>query len=222
MSRHWRYGDTGTRLDRITAFTDGVFAVAITILVLDLRVPAIASEHIRDELPRALRGLLPNALSYTLSFATIALYWMGHHRCFTFITRYDRRLVRLNLIFLFFVSCIPFTTALNGAYGTYLPAFTAFAASVALTGFAFTLLWYHATANHRLVDADLDARFIRYITLRTLVMPLLAVIGVGIALVAPTYANAIWFVALPLFIILGRRYHREEAEQERAEFGNQE
>jgi uncharacterized membrane protein len=218
MPGHWRYGDTGTRLDRITALTDGVFAVAITLLVLDLKVPEIPQQLVTQELSHALRDLLPNFLSYTLSFIAIAIYWMGHHRCFTFIVRYDRTLVRLNLSFLFCISFIPFATAINGAYGSHRPAFIIYAVSVAITGLVFTLLWCHATTDHRLVDDALDARFIRYVIIRSLVVPCVALIGIGVSLIVPTYANVAWFAAPPLLMVIGLRYHREQAAADAAEF----
>jgi uncharacterized membrane protein len=222
MLRRWRPGDTGTRLDRITAFTDGVFAVAITLLVLDLKVPAIPSGRVGAALPGALRDLLPNFFSYTLSFVVIALYWMSHHRIFAFIIRYDRTLVRLNLLFLFAMSLIPFTTSLDSAYGSQRLAFVVYAANLAATGFLLTLLWWYATARHRLVGADLHPRTVWYQTLRALVVPVTALIGIGISLFSPNDANYGWFAAIPLFLLVGRRYRREEAMEEAAEFGERE
>lgn len=217
MPRRSRPGDHGTRLDRITTFTDGVFAVAITLLVLDLRLPEIPPERVSAELPGAIRDLLPRIFSYALSFAIIGIYWIVHHRAFTYIIRYDRVLLRLNLLFLFCVSFIPFTTSLNGAYGTHRLAFLFYAVNLAATGIVMSGLWTYATAHHRLVSDDLTPRAIRYVTLRGLVLPVSALVGIGISLVSPENANFGWFAAVPLFMLIGRYYRREEVEQEAAE-----
>jgi uncharacterized membrane protein len=219
LPRHGKAGETGTRLDRITAFTDGVFAVAITLLVLDLRIAAIPSDRVGAALPGALRDLLPNFLSYCLSFAIIATYWIAHHRIFGLIARYDRVLVRLNLLFLFCISLVPFTTSLDGSYGTQRIAFTLYATNLAATGAVMTTLWRYATFHKRLVSPDLDPRAVRYLTLRGLVVPITALIGIGLSLISPENANYAWFLVIPLFFAIGRRYRREERAEEDDEFG---
>ena len=100
---------------RLEAFSDGVIAIAITLLVLEIRVPHI-EEATPDALWRALRGLWPSYLGYLISFATIGIMWANHHTIFRLIDRTDHYLVLANLLFLFFVAAIPFPTALMADY----------------------------------------------------------------------------------------------------------
>ncbi len=101
--------DDKSGLDRLVFFSDAVMAIAITLLVIDLKVPETAGG-----LGPALRELWPNYLAYVFSFFIIGQYWLSHHRLFRPIRRYDDRLAVLNLLFLFFVALIPFSTRLIG------------------------------------------------------------------------------------------------------------
>ncbi len=219
MLRRWRSGDIGTDTGRIAAFTDGVMAIAITLLVLNIKVPAIPRGRVTAELPGALWDALPSIGSYALSFIVVGIYWMSHHRIFTFIIRYDRRLLWLNTLFLLSVSFIPFASELNGAYGTDRVAFAIYALNLVLTGVMLTTIWLHASQHHRLIAADLDPRLIRYLSLRGLILPIIALVGIGISFVSPEYANFAWLLAWPLSHIFGRAFGPEEREEDADELG---
>jgi len=94
-------------LDRIVFFSDAVFAIAITLLVLDIQVPEIPERLVDERLPERLLELWPKYLSYVLSFLVILMYWMAHHSTFTAIKRYDRGLIWLNSLFLMCVAFLP-------------------------------------------------------------------------------------------------------------------
>ena len=98
-------------LDRIVFFSDAVMAIAITLLVLDIKVPEAAGISTID-LGRRMLDLWPKYLGYFVSFWVIALYWVAHHRCFRYIRKYDRRLMYLNFLFLMFIAFMPFPTGL--------------------------------------------------------------------------------------------------------------
>jgi uncharacterized membrane protein len=106
-----RRREAGRELDRIVFFSDAVFAIAIIILVLDIRVPDGLSS---TELPDQVLNLGPKYLSFLISFLVLAIYWQAHHRVFRPITGYDRRLVWLNFLFLMAVDFWPFPTSLLG------------------------------------------------------------------------------------------------------------
>ena len=94
-------------LDRIVFFSDAVFAIAITLLVLDIQVPEILERLVDERLPERLLELWPKYLSYVHSFLVILMYWMAHHSTFTAIKRYDRGLIWLNSLFLMCVAFLP-------------------------------------------------------------------------------------------------------------------
>lgn len=218
MLRRWRPVGSGVGVDRITAFSDGVIAIAITLLVLQLNLPSIPNDRVTAELPHVLRDLLPKMGSYALSFFLIGMFWAVHHRLFSFIRRYDARLVQMNLLFLFCISFLPFTTELNGAYGSDALGFTVYAVNLAATGLTITALWVYATWRHRHVDPALDDRLILFITLRGLIIPITAALGVAIAWLGFVNANYVWF-ALAIFPrILHTFFQPEQEEADRATF----
>ncbi|MDL1878234.1 DUF1211 domain-containing protein, partial [Cytophagia bacterium CHB2] len=101
---------------RLEAFSDGVFAIIITLLVLELKVPAIAEEHNSAALAGALLALLPKFMSWVMSFVIVAIFWVNHHRFFNLLKHADNGLLWLNSLFLMLLSFIPFPTALLGEY----------------------------------------------------------------------------------------------------------
>src|SRR6266487_2888595 len=104
---------SGLNTNRIEAFSDGVFAVAITLLVLNLQVPQLASAN---ELVPKLSELWPKLLSYALSFVIVGIYWVAHHNTFHYIKQSDRNLLWLNILLLMCIVFLPFPTALLGQY----------------------------------------------------------------------------------------------------------
>ncbi len=102
--------------NRIEALADGVFAVAMTLLVLDIKVPELQSPSATAELPLKLLALWPKFLGYLISFVILGAYWVGHHMQLSFIRRADRPLLWINILFLLWVALVPFSTALLSEY----------------------------------------------------------------------------------------------------------
>ena len=100
---------------RVEAFSDGVFAIAITLLVLELKVPHVGDGG-NDRLAAALLAQWPSYLAFVTSFATILIMWVNHHRMFNFVRRVDARLLYANGLLLFVVTIVPFPTALVAEY----------------------------------------------------------------------------------------------------------
>jgi uncharacterized membrane protein len=99
-------------LERVNAFSDGVFAIAITLLVLNVEIPSVPG----DELGSALKALWSDLIAYMIGFAVIGLFWFGHHRLFSRLVRSDGRLVLVNMVLLGLIGVMPFTTGLLGGY----------------------------------------------------------------------------------------------------------
>jgi TMEM175 potassium channel family protein len=102
--------------ERVIALSDGVYAIALTLLILDIRLPELPQPVSSQEFEVALLALQPQLFSYALSFAVIGIFWLAHHRYFRYIKRVDSTLSVLNLLSLFWVAFIPFPTALVGQY----------------------------------------------------------------------------------------------------------
>jgi len=143
---------------RIEGFSDGVIAVAITLLVLSLQPPAVLAKSDTDLLQKLL-SLWPNYLAFVTSFATIGVMWINHHRMFTYIRRTDSTLMALNLLLLLVIVFIPFPTALVAQY-LEMPDFHTAAAiyngTYVLLSICFNLLFRYAAHENRLLGKEVD------------------------------------------------------------------
>src|SRR5690349_17164062 len=163
-------------LERIVFFSDAVMAIAITLLALDLRVPELGAGP--GQVAERLLELRPQLLIFLLSFAVIGIYWAAHHRYFGFVHRYDARLIALNLVFLFFVVCIPFVASLLGRYAPAPLAVAAYGSTVAALGLSLAAIWWYASSGRRLIVPDLDAATIREAKIRLLAGPIVFLVAV--------------------------------------------
>jgi uncharacterized membrane protein len=135
----------GQSVERLAALSDGVFAVAMTLLVLDLRAPAADAVHSEGELWRALLALAPRLLIYLMSFLTLGIFWVGQQTQLNHLERSDRDFSWLHLAFLFGVSLMPFSTALMAEFIAYRVALVLYWANILLLGMLLFAAWHHAT-----------------------------------------------------------------------------
>jgi uncharacterized membrane protein len=183
-------------LDRSNAISDGIFAIALTLLVLGIDVPGGKQGH----LWAALEDTLPQVVGYVISFWTVAALWLHHHRLFDDLEAVDNRLMQLNLAYLGFVAFLPFPSGLLGDYGDEAGSVVLFAVTVACTVGLGALLRLHAR-NAGLFKAQ--ARHPQSDPSGALV-PLVFLASVPLAFISPTVALYSWLV-LPL---LGRVWSR--------------
>lgn len=182
---------------RIEMFSDGVFAIAITLLVIEIGVPHLENEPEGTTLFGALIGQWPSYLGYVISFLVIGTVWANHHNRFTYIARSDHVLLFLNTIFLMCVAFIPFPTALLAEYiqsEERTTAVAVYTGVLTVTAVFFTLLWIYAANNRRLVDRNLDPALLRSMTRRYVA---------GMALYLVAFALAFVNVVLSLALIAG-------------------
>lgn len=147
---------------RIEAFSDGVFAIAITLLVLDVKVPEVAGG-----LSAALRREWPAYLSFVMSFVIIGIIWAQHHQMFRHIKRTDHVFLLINVAFLMWIASLPFPTALLSTYlgrGDEQTAMAVYAGWFVVGSLFFQLLWRYATSANRLIGPDVDRRGIARIS----------------------------------------------------------
>ncbi len=187
-------------VDRVVAFSDGVFAIAITLLVLSLDVPEVA----RDNLGDALGDLVPELFTYALSFLVVGLYWMAHHRVFRAVTRVDRALLWINLGLLGFVALLPLPTEILGEYGETTLATVIYAAAICAVGSMSVLIWWYI--NHAGLSAPLAPDLVRLGSLRAAIAPGVFAISIPIALFSPEGAKVFWLAIWPANYVVERRY----------------
>jgi len=146
---------------RIEAFSDGVFAIAITLLVLEIKVPHL---HDSSSLWSGLADLWSSYFGYVFSFIMIGVYWANHHHIFHLYKKSDHYFVLLNVFFLMCISFLPFPTAVLAEYISNeqqrQTAMTFYAFGLLLPAISWLLMWLYATRNHRLVDPTLSPAFI--------------------------------------------------------------
>ncbi|GAB3827526.1 TMEM175 family protein [Hymenobacter jeollabukensis] len=200
---------TEFQLERLILFTDAVFAIAITLLIIEIKVPELHHATDRAALSALLR-LTPKFVGFFIGFFVIAIYWTAHHRIFRFLHRYDGRLIWLNILFLLSIVLMPFTSAYYSEYvnGVNVP-FVVYCLSVSTTGLMQVLLQrYLRNPAHGLIDPR-DAHHPDLDIVRPMVAPLAFVIGILLTFVAPWWVSRfapmlIW----PLMTLYGRRYRR--------------
>lgn len=192
-------------LERVVFFSDAVYAIAITLLAIELKVPELPYED-TAELYRALLSEWPRFLAFAFSFWIIAIYWVAHHRYFRYIKRYDERLIAVNLLMLFFIALIPFTTTVLGEYGNLAGGIWLYAVNMLLLGLSGAWLWHHATTGHRLTDPDLAPKLVRYIQWRAMTTPIAAIIVIGLSFFIGGWASIGWFSTFALQHWLARRF----------------
>jgi uncharacterized membrane protein len=162
-TKHVRQTNEDRGTGRIEAFSDGVIAVAITLLILDVHVPAV-----QTELLQALLREWPTYLGYVTSFLVITIFWANHHNMFRHIQQVNYALLLINSLFLMCMAFIPFVTALLTQYITspteQHTAAIVYGATLLLNGILFNSIWWYAVWKRRLVRRDLDAQDVQRIT----------------------------------------------------------
>ena len=191
-------------LERIVFFSDAVMAIAITLLAFDVKVPEIDPSVAVAELPKQLAALQPTLMTFFNSFVVVGIYWISHHRYFGYIKRFDTRLMLLNLLFLFFIACMPFLAGMLGHYVFVPIALIAYTLAIAALGFSMALIWWYASHNHRLISPDLDADTIRSNNIRLFVAPLMFLVAVPFAYISSTAVIIVWWLS-PLAVLIATR-----------------
>lgn len=196
--------DAGKEMDRLKALSDGVFAIVLTLLVLELKIPQIKTH---DEVLHVLGSLAPAFVSYVLSFFIIGLYWIVHTRIVRHMTGYDRGILWLNLLFLFFISILPFFTALSGQKLSLKLPWQLYAGNVALVGIMGALLWRSALKK-RFVEEAVTPKLAAYLTARGVLVPFIFATSILVAAFNVELARFAPILIPPAMAIIHRRYAR--------------
>ncbi len=194
---------------RVEAFSDGVFAIAITLLVLDLKVPRDLPEGAR--LFDALLRQWPSYVAFVSSFATIGIMWINHHRLFGLIRRVDHWLLILNGLLLLGVTFVPFPTALMAEYvqrHDQRVAAMVYSGTFVLIAIVFNLLWWHAFRWGRLLDHKAEPQAIRAITVAYAFGPPVYLLAFIAAVFSAAAALALTILLALFFALPGNVFDR--------------
>jgi uncharacterized membrane protein len=193
--RQLHRGEAEVEFNRIVAFSDGVFAIAITLLVLGLTVP----EGVGD-LTRTLFDNHDDLIAYAISFAVLGKYWLAHHRFFAALERFDGRLMGLNLLYLAFIALVPFTSQVLGDYSDQTVSVVLYAINMILVSGSFYAQVVHAYRQD-LVRPEARAYERRYAGPANLLVVGVFLVSIPIAFASPLAATLIWLV---IFFISNR------------------
>lgn len=194
----------GQRLDRLCALSDGVFAVAMTLLVLDLHVPVAAAIHSERELGQGLLALAPRVVPYLMSFLTLGIFWVGQQTLLNTLVRGDRNLSWIQIAFLLAVSITPFSTALLASFVTYRLALVIYWLDLVALG--LTILWSSRYAQKAgLISDDVPAASRRALERRILFGQSLYAFGALLCLIS-TYWSITFIVLVQLSYAFGLRW----------------
>lgn len=183
-------------LDRLVFFSDAVFAIAITLLALEIRLPA--GDFADDAaLWQALLSMTDAYLAFAISFWVIASFWLGHHRLFLHIQRYDDRLLLLNFLLLMLIAFVPFPTTLISEYGNR-TAVIVYASTMVASGFTMAAITLYASGPGRLTDTPQSGTWRRRSMTRLLAVALVFGLSIGIAFIDPDWAMYSWLLLIPI------------------------
>jgi uncharacterized membrane protein len=202
--------ETGNEISksRIEMLTDGLFAIVMTLLVLEITVPQLThSEVAAGELPRRLLTLWPVIYSYALSFVILGFFWINHHDQFYYVKRANRVFVWITIFYLMSVAFIPFSTALLGEYTDQQISVVIYGTNVAVAGFWAAVQWWYATKDHHLIDPDLDPTFIRVMSRRSFLGTIIYLIAAALSFVSTT-VSLVLFIVIPIYYLIPARTDR--------------
>ena len=197
------------QLERLILFSDAVFAIAITLLVLEIRVPDI-DRHVATDalLLHSLNELIPKFVGFFISFFIIGLYWTIHHYIFGFVVNYTLRLKWINLLFLLAVVLMPFSTAFYSEYVVRLLKLPViiYVVNIVFLGAMNFILWKYVTAPHRKLTEGINRREVKYFSFRAITVPCAFVLmGLIYLFVQPEYALIV-AALVPVTIRIARRF----------------
>ena len=184
--------------NRLEALTDGIFAIVMTLLVLDLSITGISQSSVQAELPRRLFESWPAFLAYVMSFIILGMIWISHHRMFHYIKRSNPMLMWINIIFLMFVALVPFSTRLMGDYLWTQVPFVIYGINLILIFITRLALWNYASGKSHLVDSSIKPLVIKRVKLFIGIVPtIMFLVIVGVSFINIIAGYVVLWLLLP-------------------------
>jgi uncharacterized membrane protein len=198
---------------RIETLTDGIYAVAMTILVLELKLPHAEDFRTAAAFHEAVAHLLPKFIAWLISFFILATFWISHHRAFHFVKRVDGKLLWINVMGLLFASFLPFASSLVGEHAAFFLAQVVYAVNMA--AMALIAIWQisHLAAHPEICDPPVPAYVAKAVRFRCGSIVAVAALAIAIASWNP-YFGTTAFILMAVLGRIGRRMEYRAAERE--------
>lgn len=188
--------ESSLSFERVVFFSDAVFAIVITLLVLEIKPPHL-TDHNESSLRHALFELIPKFTGFVVSFLIVGMMWIEHHRIFRYINHYDGGLLWRNLLLLLCVSFVPFPTALFSEFFWSRTAFIFYTASFACVALAKLWVWRYAGSKPHLLAPEVDELTIKRISRRSMAVPIACGVVVGLSFIS-IWIAPVGFATIPL------------------------
>jgi uncharacterized membrane protein len=182
--------------NRLETLVDGIFAIAMTLLVLGISPPKPEESVATAVLPVMIENLIPQIFLFVVAFLVLALFWLGHHRQFHFVHKIDPALLWINILILIAIVFVPFSTDVAGDYPAVTDAALLFHANMFIVGLLFTLQWDHIRRHEHLCEPVPDKTIIHAWFYRSMLVPVIAAIGGILSLFNPPLSLLV-YLALP-------------------------
>lgn len=201
------------QLERIVFFSDAVFAIAITLLIIEVKVPHLEHGATNRDFLLALVKLIPNFVGYFFSFLVIGAYWVGHHRLYGMIADWNYGLIWRNVFFLMAIAFMPFVSAMFSEYVTDFVPLAIYAITFSIAGILEIVQFRYAYKNG-LIDPDATKQDVDHIMWRMSVLPLAALVAVAIAFFAAPMFAGFAFMLIPIaHRVIRSRFSRKTEEE---------
>jgi uncharacterized membrane protein len=186
---------------RLNAISDGVFAIVITLMVFEIKIPEIPPGLVSTELSQDLIKLLPDFSIMLLSFVILGIYWVGHNNVFLHVLHHDRLLLWLNILFLLTMALIPFPAALLIRYGNEQISVILYALNLAIGGVLLDLIWSYSTYNRHLMCDSIQPDLIHSFHVRILTGPVIYLLAIGVSFLSLLVAKILFGLAIVYYLI---------------------
>jgi uncharacterized membrane protein len=206
-----RYDRNSVEFGRTLAFSDGLFAIAMTLLVVAIAVPNLQDGDSVHDLADALNDLTPDFVSFFISFAVIGRYWLAHHQFVSLLKAMDQGIITLNLVYLAFIAFLPFPTALLGSYFENPLSIVIYAANVGVVSGMEVVLFRHAYRGG-LLEKQPPPDVYRYGVLMSASPVVFFGLSIPVAFASTTVAVVVWFLGIPLAAV-AQRWKPEGADE---------
>nr|WP_320162293.1 TMEM175 family protein [uncultured Methanoregula sp.] len=187
--------------NRLETLIDGIFAIAMTLLVLGIASPKPPASQAMELLPKEIFHLIPQFFIFIIAFLILAIFWLSHHRQFHFVRIVDPRLLWINVFLLIFIVLVPFSTDVAGDYPEVPVAVLFFHVNVLMVGLLFAVHWKHICRSEQLCDPHPDEKVIRARFIDTALIPIVAIAAIITSLFSCP-ASLLIYLVIPVVIVL--------------------
>jgi uncharacterized membrane protein len=189
--------ERGLTTNRIESLSDGVFAIVLTLMVFQIRVPDVSP----DQLWPRLMHQAPEFYSYAISFVLVGIYWVAHHNMYHLVKRSTRLLLWINLLFLMFVGFVPYSVALVGRYADIQRVMIIYGVHLMIISGLLFLQWWYVTRHKELLVTTLNPQFVRSVDVKILQAPVVCVLAILTSFVSVRGSYLLYLLTIVMYLL---------------------